>query len=870
MKKRLSLLTLALVLTLSIFGFLGFNTSNVKTASAYTDTTMDWNTETGVKRPLINGFANIQNCYPNDVVVTQPKNAGIVLNPDAFSYSTQYTNGSMCSYWNLENIPLLDGSVKTNADLVEINGRNLQFWMNDGGVSRLGLYGNQYLIFYFDMPDVLRMPQNSGNGVVVDTITLKTGFCIAHTKTDCWGSTPDFSYFCTAAVYYCLESDVTFKLVNSTWQIIDYPYGESYQFQYYGSNDLTENFVYSSFENKYTENNKDTSKHKYVEDVQLFSFRDDIELRTNRSYDNFFEGITYKLSLTDEGTILYNNFGTGATDERNYTFTINRLDGFNTINGVEYPQYTSLYQVHVMYRNFGTKTFPISYVCIGYKSLNTLSQEIWTQEIIHNLLDSKTDIGIRSDITNLNFYNDTSSFKNRHHKDMYDLMADYVDNTSEILEVTRFTPDCCFQLTESKNELNLSSIYGFENAGFLFDVIFPDLNNEFFMSFSYDIKDCYKDGYYKYYRGIARSPIVSLRNLARIHAKEGKLTTNSLGIWTSAEDMAIMQKVDSVINYFEDVRTVNVWYLEEVQGTPFSKEVLKRDVKVPFYSTSMSYHVLAKAVGKRDFRVFSNDAYTFEYDKGSNTFNAVYEPFIWIKGRTEDGNDIDCYAGTNVTFADYYKPFVDTGVISQEAYEQYYNANILSKYPQLMGTKREELYGYWGYIVLPETHSFNTAIVDLLNVDATYSGAVSNIHFTTDINYNQYRTLLNEFGYTFLERVWNTVFSAITEQSFKAENYIFYCDPNSSKAYINENAGKTFDDDDSVFVNEVENVAVNAGEGLKDILNDVKDGFKNTFSGVKGFFKLIVLFTVVLVVIFVISKIVIILKPLFVGKNKRR
>ena len=137
-------------------------------------------------------YASIAPTYSSNAVTIS---AGSVYATSAISTSQHpsvkinglgLSNDTMKSYWGLENID-------SNRDLVRINGKTMREWQdkNANSIKRIAVYGNGssscYIGLYLDDPNTLRLPNQSGNGEVVKTISFLKGFTIVQSGSDHWG-----------------------------------------------------------------------------------------------------------------------------------------------------------------------------------------------------------------------------------------------------------------------------------------------------------------------------------------------------------------------------------------------------------------------------------------------------------------------------------------------------------------------------------------------------------------------------------------------------------------------------------------------------------------------------------------------------------
>ena len=834
MKKRFSLLTLALVLTLSIFGFLGFNTNNVKTASAMSGNSPPYYEGlTSYSVSCKDFFKDTCSSYSTDSGLPSIQHTSLAINylPDAFNN----VFNSHISHNGLFGLELFG----ENEYLVSINNKTIHEWKNISSngkpaVARMFLYGN-YIGFHLDNPDLLRMPGVNGNGEIVKTISIDYCFSVPNLKSGYWGSTEWLSNLNNVCDdFYWLYGKANFVLQDGYWNCVD----------------NLETFTLSR-------DNEDSNIIRYQptdgNNNVIKNFDENFEFDTNVilqerykgysvDYSQNLDSLNYKLRLKN---LDFFDFFEEFIDHRIYVFTLNRVDEDGKSKSVAQiccygykDSFAYGYSTTFFYDGFGSTPAPISY---------------------HPVLS------------------DSSVYMTK-------------ENTKSLFQY--------FHNAFNYNNCNLTSYnYCSRYDDYFIDLSWKVANNEYYLDLSFPIYDAYADYYVSFnylfldsydgigidgdritsntkalYRGKIATPVTSIYKEYSLNLDSGKYVyqngyfAGDNSVITSTQDILYIYQLTSNIEY----HTVSVTYFEEIDGTPFANKVTKENIEIICNPDYVTYDYLAQLCGVPNFRVFNNDVVDIQYLPANREYVLDYGTYIWCSYATADGNTSSCFYDLK-SYKDSFYPLLLENIITQEMYE-YCFTNILAKYPNCSGYSYDTLYGYFGFLTLPETHTLNTLVKDIFDIDTKSRGTFEMLTYTENLSSSAYQTLLNDFGYNRFEKLWEKFAGWVSGERL-CHKYLVYCDGTQSEFYINHNGQDGVSDGDGVIIEGVENIVDNVVDVSKTAIkapSSIMKTLANTFSGTKGFIKLIVLFTVVLVVIFVISKIVIILKPLFVGKNKRR
>ncbi len=246
----------------------------------------------------------------------------------------------------------------------------------------------------------------------------------------------------------------------------------------------------------------------------------------------------------------------------------------------------------------------------------------------------------------------------------------------------------------------------------------------------------------------------------------------------------------------KEQRTVAIQYLQQIPGTPFAEKVTQSaEVTMQQGSNELPADAAAAALGLSSFDCLQSYCDGLIPSENGNTFVAHYFNAVWLKARTVDGNDYNYYLNINESYADFYQHFVDAGIFDQGAYETVYSTQIYSKYAELEGFGPEEIYGYFGFAMIPKTYGINTLWTEFFDTKTSQSGIISTFEYGADVTLSEYNSLLQDYNYSFLARIWNDTANLFLSGSEDTTCYILYAEPGTESAFIAENGGDDINDD---------------------------------------------------------------------------
>ena len=187
-------------------------------------------------------------------------------------------------------------------------------------------------------------------------------------------------------------------------------------------------------------------------------------------------------------------------------------------------------------------------------------------------------------------------------------------------------------------------------------------------------------------------------------------------------------------------------YLKRIDGTPFAEKV-QTLINVPVYENhTIKLNDVKKALKCKQFGVMQSYCDTFEYDSETNTYKAVYYKSVYLNAKTVDGNSMNYYLDCNLSFQDYFGGFVGDGIIDSDLFEWYLN-KIHVTYAALDGYKADNIYGYWGVIIIPHGNDFNQLWADMFGNKTTFSGVLEKFMYTRNLKASEYNKLLRDYQY---------------------------------------------------------------------------------------------------------------------------
>ena len=306
---------------------------------------------------------------------------------------------------------------------------------------------------------------------------------------------------------------------------------------------------------------------------------------------------------------------------------------------------------------------------------------------------------------------------------------------------------------------------------------------------------------------------------------------NTLSSFENELDSSMVEEAYYIVND-SSKRDVIVEYLVMLEDTPFAIKKQSK-INVSVINNNIKASDVAKALGYKNMGVMQSYCGDFIYNSQKGIFTTTYQKSIWLSAKTVDGNNVNYFLDCNLSYYDYYYQFVEDGIFSNDLYEYTFNRMQLD-YPILSSYKPHEIYGYFGFISIPNTYSVNALWEEMFGSNTTFDGILYKYKFTENLKFDSYNKLLNDYQYGWLEIAWNDVAGFVSGSTWSADYYLFYTDVETSEAFIAENGADNIEDNDSL------------------IQNDVEDKIENLF-GSETFSKIAMLVGLFLIIILLIQ-----------------
>lgn len=341
-------------------------------------------------------------------------------------------------------------------------------------------------------------------------------------------------------------------------------------------------------------------------------------------------------------------------------------------------------------------------------------------------------------------------------------------------------------------------------------------------------------------------------------------TMNDLGVLEEEIRSLPANENDSLLNLANSIltegskTTVTLEYLTEIEGTVFARKnsvqievpVINNDIKID----DVNYYLESNGKAPLEEKCIDSNLYDIVYDSERNVYKTYYLKNVWLRTITTDGKYFDYFLDINQSYYDFYSPIVETGAFSQDLFEYFYSALILNEFPQLTGMTTDEVYGYFGFAVLPETLTLNTLFAEILDVSGTKSGIIEYFTYENLITYEEHRALLENFNYNWLSQAWDGLAGFVAGGEWRADYYIFYTD--SDSGYIGQADVDDPENPDGVIKDEVLDPVIGAVDNVFSAAGDIFNNFIDLVGGLFGggsnwIYILLVVAAVVIFIIFI-------------------
>ncbi len=398
----------------------------------------------------------------------------------------------------------------------------------------------------------------------------------------------------------------------------------------------------------------------------------------------------------------------------------------------------------------------------------------------------------------------------------------------------------------------------FEEPYIRFCVDVNSTTTQYFVRFDYDIKYFHKtknagwwweEDVYKHKKGTIDSSVRSVYEILKNASEE---PAPEEGFKSALEweiiDEDLIEEAYKILGY-ANKQIVNIQWLQQIGNTPFATPV-KKKVTIILTDNVLKTDQVASVLNISNFDVIGTTCKEFLYDETTDTYVAQYYKSVYLTSRTADGNTTNpseqssakYFLDINLSYHDYYYRLVEDKVFSEELYEYVYYTNIITNYPELHSYKPKEVYGYFGYVVIPDTYTLNSLWKSLFDTETSFDGVTVNFCYKDNLSYDSYMKLLDEYGYNWAAQAWNATAGFVAGKSYPANHYLFLADVTSEKKndiHISENGASDVMDDDGVIFNETEKAVEELGKVIEETLDSVGDTISKTASETKRTFQVI-------------------------------
>lgn len=261
--------------------------------------------------------------------------------------------------------------------------------------------------------------------------------------------------------------------------------------------------------------------------------------------------------------------------------------------------------------------------------------------------------------------------------------------------------------------------------------------------------------------------------------------------------------------------TVQVWYLDRIGNTPFA-QAKTAYVEVPVINQVIKPADVATSLGVSTLAVMQSYCEGFEYDEADNIYRAKYLKSVWLSAKAADGHNTNYFLDCNLSYKDYYRKMVDDEIFDDDVYEWMLN-RIYEKFPETLEVTADNLYGYFGYVVIPKSATFSEMLFEMFDGGQShFEGTVDQFYKESLLAWESYNKLLTEYEYTWLEKGWNAVAGFVQGSKYEAYNYFFYVDSGITESFIANNGATSIYDNMSHF-----------GTSTKEAIDDIADALSD-------------------------------------------
>ncbi len=263
-----------------------------------------------------------------------------------------------------------------------------------------------------------------------------------------------------------------------------------------------------------------------------------------------------------------------------------------------------------------------------------------------------------------------------------------------------------------------------------------------------------------------------------------------------------------------ETQEITVKYLKQIGSSPFARAI-SSTVKIETYNDRVYYDDVCDAVGEKTLSCMGATVDYFEKNS-MNVYEAIYLSSIEMKSLTEDGYYAEYYIGLGQTFNEFIDDFNGDDIFDPGLFEFMLN-DIHVAYPVTEPYTGDEIYGFWGCFVIPETLNMNTVWANFFQIDAATTGIGKTYEVVANMTVGEYWTALDNHDYNWGEKVFQVVANAFTNWFELEGKYVLYY----AKSYVtsggyNESGDTNIEDSNGAII-----------DSVNGALNGIVDAFKD-------------------------------------------
>ena len=277
------------------------------------------------------------------------------------------------------------------------------------------------------------------------------------------------------------------------------------------------------------------------------------------------------------------------------------------------------------------------------------------------------------------------------------------------------------------------------------------------------------------------------------------------------------ENVRAVVNEILDTteqQTITVKYLKQIGNTPFA-HAISTTVNILTHNDKIYYDDVCDAVGEKTLSCMGSSVSYFKKNS-LNVYEAIYLSSINMKSLTEDGYYEDYYIGLGQTFNEFIDDFNGNDIFDPGLFEFMLN-DIHVVYPATEPYNGDDLYGFWGSFVIPETIDLNTIWANFFQVDSSTTGIGKSYEVVSTMSVGEYWNALANHGYNWAQSLFQVVANGLTNWlELKGKYVVYYAKSYVTSGGYNESGSASPDDSQGAIL-----------EGMTGAVDEIINGFKD-------------------------------------------